>query len=111
MLRSSPLVPFVAAGPHAGLRPACAIEREGVFLAVSWRLAGDLSTVALPAPAPRPARLDGLWRGTCFELFLGLAGEPAYREFNLSPSGDWNAYRFDAPRQGGRAPIAPPFHA
>ncbi len=102
MTRVSPLVPFAATGPHTRLRLACAVEREGSVLAVSWRLAGDLSTIALPAPAARPARLDGLWRGTCFELFLGLAGEPAYREFNLSPSGDWNAYRFDAPRRGGR---------
>ena len=33
-----------------------------------------------------PAQKDGLWEHTCFEAFLGIAGQDAYCEFNLSPS-------------------------
>ena len=59
------------------------------------------SDLILPDAAP-PHRADGLWRTTCFEAFVGLnAG--AYLEFNFSPSFQWAAYRFDAPRQGMRA--------
>ncbi len=48
-----------------------------------------------------PGRANGLWRATCFEAFVGLEGS-AYVELNFSPSGQWAAYRFDAPRQGMR---------
>jgi len=44
-------------------------------------------------------RADGLWKTTCFELFLAGDGE-AYREFNFSPSGQWSAYRFTSERSG-----------
>jgi len=30
---------------------------------------------------------------------VGVVGEPAYREFNFSPSGQWAAYRFADQRQ------------
>ena len=46
------------------------------------------------------ARKDFLWQHTCFEAFLALSDSPSYWEFNLSPSGDWNIYRFHDYRQG-----------
>lgn len=56
------------------------------------------------------SRVDGLWRETCCEIFIagessqdGAYREGTYLEFNFSPSGDWAAYAFDAPRQGMRA--------
>ena len=55
--------------------------------------------------AAEPGRADDLWQTTCFEVFVGLAGS-AYLEFNFSPSGQWAAYRFDAPRAGMREAIA-----
>ena len=54
----------------------------------------------MPDPAD-PGRTDGLWKTTCAEAFIGLP-ESAYLEFNFSPSGQWAAYRFDAPREGMR---------
>jgi len=69
---------------------------------VLWSLRGDPALLVLAPPAVAPARRDGLWRDTCFELFLGVPGDPGYRELNLAPSGDWNAYRFDACRTGAR---------
>ena len=45
-------------------------------------------------------RSDGLWRTTCFELFLMFDDEEHYVEFNFSPSGAWAAYAFDGYRDG-----------
>ncbi|WP_309627857.1 DOMON-like domain-containing protein [Brevundimonas sp.] len=66
-------------------------------LHVSFRVDGDLHRVNVPDPAS-PQRTDGLWRTTCLEVFVH-AGE-GYYEFNLSPSGQWAAYRFGSYRQG-----------
>ncbi len=46
--------------------------------------------------------MDGLWQETCFELFLSTRGSDGYWEFNLSPSGNWNVYRFNSYRKGMR---------
>jgi len=54
----------------------------------------------MAGPAEAPGRRHGLWEGTCFELFLGLKDSPRYWEFNLSPAGHWNVYRFESYRQG-----------
>ena len=50
---------------------------------------------ALRLPEVRPAEAaDELWRHTCCELFVGVVGDLAYREFNWSPSGQWAMYGF-----------------
>ena len=82
---------------------AVAGSETGPGLLLHYTLGGDLSGLRLPPPA-EPGPADSLWRHTCFEAFVGLAGEPAYHEFNFSPSGQWAAYRFMAQRQ--RSPEA-----
>lgn len=75
-------------------------------LAVTYVLEGDLERLLVPAPRP-PRAADGLWRHTCCEIFIARKGEPAYHEFNLSPSGEWAAYAFDryrAPRAAASMP-------
>ena len=53
----------------------------------------------LRMPEARPAvAADDLWRHTCCELFAGVAGDAAYREYNWSPSGQWAMYGFSAYR-------------
>ena len=59
----------------------------------TFRAVGDISRLVIPAAAS-PVRTDGLWQSTCFEIFVSEDGG-GYREFNLSPSGAWAAYRFD----------------
>ena len=54
-----------------------------------------------------PARADGLWRTTCFELFLQRGETRGYTEINLSPSFEWAAYVFDAYREGMRDSVLP----
>ena len=56
-----------------------------------------------------PARVDELWRTTCFEAFLRPSGGEAYVEWNFAPSGDWAAYEFERYREGRRdAEVAAP---
>lgn len=47
-----------------------------------------------------PRRADDLWQTTCFEAFLKVDGEEAYREWNFAPSGQWAAYDFTGYRDG-----------
>jgi hypothetical protein len=63
-----------------------------------YALHGDMDRVRLP-DAHRGARTDGLWRHTCFEVFVGAAGDAAYYEFNFSPALAWAAYHFAGYRQ------------
>ena len=66
---------------------------------------------ALFIPDARPAQAaDELWRHTCCEVFVGEAGDAAYREYNFSPSGQWAMYGFSAYRlrdPAGLNPSAP----
>src|SRR5581483_8219121 len=78
-------------------------------LALTYTLTGDCSRLRIPSTRPQ-ARVDGLWRRTCFEMFVSAEGSAAYWEFNFSPSGEWAAYQFHNYRN--RAPdgekVAPP---
>ncbi len=78
-------------------------------IAVRFDVTGDVVRIRLPAPAA-PARTDGLWKHTCFELFLRVPGEESYSEFNISPSSEWAAYSFTGYREGmtERAGTQPP---
>ena len=70
--------------------------RRGVT-ALTYRMRGEMPAMLEPAA---PERTDGLWRDTCFELFVKPAGGEGYFEFNFAPSGQWAAYRFDGYRAG-----------
>jgi hypothetical protein len=68
------------------------------------------SRFVLPPPLEEPSRADDLWQSTCFEAFLRVPGEEAYREWNFAPSGAWAAYDFTAHREGRTdADVAPPY--
>jgi len=69
-------------------------------LTLFFALACDLSYLRIPDLQPS-GRADGLWRHTCFEAFVMADKGPGYREFNLSPSGEWAAYDFRGYRDGG----------
>lgn len=67
---------------------------------MSFFLDADLDRLRIPGR--RPARfVDGLWRHTCFEVFLSRKGSRAYREYNLAPSGEWAGYVFQKYRLRG----------
>jgi len=73
--------------------------RAASAVALTYTARGDLSAVSLPK-RNTPARADGLWRYTCFEAFVRSGQSAEYWEFNLSPSLQWAAYRFDRYREG-----------
>jgi len=95
------LKPFPGEGNPAGLTIGGSIGRRAGTLSVRSEVRGDLSKVSIPAAAA-PRRRDRLWGETCLELFLGTADSEEYWEINLSPSGDWNVYRFTRYREGMR---------
>lgn len=74
-------------------------QASGDSLLLTYVVSGDIPRLTVPESRP-PARIDGLWRTTCFEIFLRAAGSEAYQEFNFSPSGQWAAYSFTEYRQG-----------
>ena len=86
--------------------PALAVRRiearflqlDAYWLTLRWRIEGS-GRLVLPRLAGK-GRADGLWRTTCFELFVRAPGAEGYAEFNLSPSERWAAYDFAAYRQG-----------
>lgn len=73
-----------------------------------YRLIGDLRRLLIP-PTTAATRTDGLWKHSCFEVFIARPGETGYREFNFSPSGQWAVYAFSDYRQ--REPSADPMSA
>ncbi len=97
------LQPLCPAGPRPGVEITGRLARRGEVLTISYLIQGRLAEVLIPVPRAAPARRDRLWAGTCCEFFLALKGAPPYWEFNLSPAGDWNVYRFSDYRQGQAA--------
>ncbi|MEH2384525.1 MAG: DOMON-like domain-containing protein [Nostoc sp.] len=115
------LQPFPSTKSLPNLKIAGNIARNGNKLVICYMLEGDLKEIALAKPtvplrgsklrvvdAPEgivppsntPSRKHELWKDTCFEFFLGIKDSARYWEFNLSPVGYWNVYRFDGYRQG-----------
>ncbi len=97
------LKPFPDKGGVPDLAIGGSIGRHANLLSVVYEIRGDLSEISVPGPAEAPGRRDRLWEGTCLELFLGPDGSATYWEFNLSPAGHWNVYRFESYREGMRA--------
>jgi hypothetical protein len=89
---------------------------SGIYVAAEFSKNGDLhlryriNGAPLLPSAQSPAAADNLWQHTCCEAFVASAGEACYREFNLSPSSQWAAYRFTTYRQRDinfQPPVAP----
>jgi hypothetical protein len=98
--RKFSLRPFSPLGPHPYVTISASFSRRAHELAIRYELTGQLEKLVMPAPADLPSRRHGLWEETCFEFFLGVKDSPRYWEFNLSPAGPWNVYRFAGYRQG-----------
>ncbi|MEA5594915.1 DOMON-like domain-containing protein [Rivularia sp. UHCC 0363] len=85
--------------PKIDLQITGEITRLNHTLTLNYALKGDLEKIEIPTTVDIPTRKDRLWETTCFELFLGKHNYTHYWEFNLSPSGDWNIYRFERYRE------------
>ena len=93
------LRPFAAVGGKVDAIEVRLQIAEGNRLYISYLATGDIARLLIPSPS-LPHRGDRLWEHTCFEVFLGVVGSPAYYEFNFSPSGEWAAFSFRAYRDG-----------
>jgi len=95
--------------PDTPARSVQSVEVAVQYHSGRWLLGFEVvGDTPLVSPRAAPARTDGLWRTTCFELFVGTAGE-GYAEYNFSPSTQWAAYAFTRYREGMTPlPIDPP---
>ena len=101
------LHPFEPTARTQALAIEGTVERSQGVLAVTYKLTGDLTQVAVPPPDDGFVRRDRLWEHTCFEFFLAAgtegrakAASAPYWEFNLSPGGNWNVFSLAGYRQG-----------
>lgn len=94
--------PATAAPVVRAIEARATIQPDGT-LSIAYRLWGDMARLLIPEPHT-PERTDSLWEHSCFEAFIGVAGETAYREFNFSPSGQWAAYAFSDYRERDETP-------
>jgi hypothetical protein len=73
-------------------------RRQSDTLVLQYVLMAEMPGIRVPF-APSPGRADGLWKHTCFEAFIAIAGTPGYCELNFSPSQQWALYRFSGYRE------------
>lgn len=95
----TPLTPYPGCAPGAVRDLGISAARDGNALVLSYRLVAELEALLLPGRR-ESARVDELWRHTCFEVFIGYGANGEYLEYNFSPSGEWAAYRFSGYRAG-----------
>jgi hypothetical protein len=69
-------------------------------LSIHYQVFGDFDKIQIAPASTEATRKDNLWQNTCFEFFLGIVNSPIYWEFNFSPAGNWNVYRFSDYREG-----------
>jgi hypothetical protein len=100
---SSPLLhplcvhPLAIAGAASGIRIDAGFSRDDACLRLVYRVRGSLDVLHVPGPQDSfPG--ERLWEHTCFEAFVGGAGE-RYSEFNVSPNGQWARFEFEAYRR------------
>lgn len=92
------LLPHPDTPPVAVKSVRAAVVASADGLRLNYLIDGA-AALSLPPPAS-PDRADGLWKTTCFELFVQAGGTAGYLEFNFSPSSQWAAYRFAGYRAG-----------
>jgi hypothetical protein len=63
-------------------------------LKVAFELTGDLEKVLTSSPEEIPSRVIGLWKSTCFEMFIKNKKSEEYFEFNCSTANNWNVFYF-----------------
>ena len=80
---------------------SAAIYQESDSVHVEWRVRDPKGVILWDG---KGVSSDALWTGTCFELFISVAGTDAYDEWNLAPDGRWNQYRFSKYRERAADP-------
>ena len=109
------LTPHPATPPWGQLKVWANVDHASALGAVAttniwFGVGAPAHGFVIPPPAREPGRAKDLWQTTCFEAFLRIPGEDAYREWNFAPSGEWAAYDFASHREGrSDAEVSPPY--
>jgi hypothetical protein len=93
------LVPHLKTPPSEPFKLWVNVEHSGAFGATAsasfwFCMSAPPNRFVIPSVVEEPSRAENLWETTCFEAFLRIPGEEAYREWNFAPSGQWAAYDF-----------------
>lgn len=88
--------------PPAAAGFTVAVDPERLFFVAGCAQAPDHDAALV-----RGSFAAGLWQRDVAELFVGVAGGPAYRELNLSPAGAWWSCAFAGYRQPASGEPAP----
>jgi hypothetical protein len=90
-------VPLIchAQSPAGGIEGISVTITRGTSgeVTLTYRVSGETGALEIPARST-PQRIDGLWKNTCFELFISNFEDETYLEYNFSPSRQWAAYQF-----------------
>lgn len=89
------LKPFIQEDVSSDFNITGRICRDEGKIIIMYELCGPIEELIIPACGIGCERMDRLWEETCFEFFLNPQNTCNYWEFNLSPSGHWNIYRFN----------------
>jgi hypothetical protein len=81
------------------------VKQTDTDIVLSYQVHGEMASMRVPAPEVNKQRVDGLWAHTCGEAFVAELDEHGYREWNFSPSGQWQAYEFKRYREQCSQPI------
>jgi hypothetical protein len=100
MKKTVNLVPFGLIQDQIRFHVDVQVETKGSEISLEYSCIGDLTTLLMPDKKKEPIRSDYLWEHTCFEAFIAIGKNTSYWELNVSPSGDWNLYRFTDYRNG-----------
>ena len=71
---------------------------------IQLKLRDEQHQVTWPPHHGSQTRAEYLEKSTCFEIFIQQADHANYVNVQLTPSGLWNAYRFDQYRQPKQVP-------
>lgn len=92
------MVPHPSTSPKSPLRLRGVVEAIAASeIAVTYDMTGELNNLRWPELAKRMF-CQGLWKTTCFELFIGIPNSQRYLEFNFSPSTEWCGLSFQSYR-------------
>lgn len=69
-----------------------------------YQLMGNIQLLQIPTPHELHDRTDNLWQHTCCEIFIANDNTAQYREWNFSPSSQWQLYEFTNYRESRTTP-------
>lgn len=99
------LVPFSWEDSASAPSIEVVVQQSPSALVLNFIIQDPTDLIEWPSLSTSPTRKNHLWKETCFELFFttSTASHTNYREWNFSPSKDWQAYDFSS----YRAPLPP----